>query len=209
MADALPEPYALTPNPDFIGNDGNWSTFTFNAGDDGHGNTGQDFKLLISTSSPFVLLPGQAGWCNDDCASSRGIMLYRGQQSLGYDLESSSAGKRVGLYSVPAEHRPWASSDLRGNLNEDNIGIGPTSTTSPTLAQQYLVEYKFEEYYLGSFGLAVGAVNVAGATRTPFLRNFYSTADIKTPSLSYGYTPGAFYRESTNGLAPYKLCSRR
>lgn len=51
------------------------------------------------------------------------------------------------------------------------------------------------DYWLGFLGLGMGVTNFTGTSESPFLS---IAADNKSfiPSRSYGYTSGAYYRES-------------
>lgn len=193
----LPKPYVLSPSGSFDGNDGDWSTFFINLGDDGSGH-GQNFKVLISTSSPITLLPEQTEWCNEDCAKSRGILAYDGKQSLG--LQKSQSWKDAGLYNIPLPY--WWTKDLTVDSNEtltatwgsENLGMGESSTQSPILAEQYVVKHTTKEFFLGTLGLAVGEAGPQGGTKPNFLNNFYQSGNM-IPSASFGYTAGASYRK--------------
>jgi hypothetical protein len=188
-----PKPLAVEPSGVFDGNDGKWSTFYINLGDsDGTGH-GQNVKVLVSTSSPITMVPGQSAWCNQECAQKRGIQVFNGQQPLGYDTLSSASWKDAGLYTVP---KPawWNRGDLNGSLGLDNVGLGESSKDSTILTDQLVMTYKFEEYYLGFFGLAAGTVAAGNSETPPFLYNLAQGA-YQIPSVSYGHTAGASYGE--------------
>jgi hypothetical protein len=197
----LPQPYSLESTGMFEGNDGRWSTFYININDvDGSGKTGQNFRVLISTSSGLTLVPQKTNWCTtDSCADSRGIMQLGGSQSLGFE-PSNPPWKTAGLYDIPRPH--WWSPGLISNGSEseagvwgaDNVGLGLSSPNSKILKEQYVVQYASENFWLGSFGLAAGSTGPQTAEKPNFLTNFYQDAE-EIPSLSYGYTAGAHYRE--------------
>lgn len=106
----LPQaPYVLSDSGQFDGDDGKWSTFLIDIRDDGTGK-GQNFRVLISTSSPVTLVPGQTEWCeNEECAKRRRLEIYNGKQPLG--LQDSAQWKVDNLYNVPLP--PWWSNDYR------------------------------------------------------------------------------------------------
>ncbi|EMD65048.1 hypothetical protein GGP41_003696 [Bipolaris sorokiniana] len=196
-----PVPYVLSDSGVFDGNDGKWSSFLLNIGDDGSGR-GQNFRVLISTSSPVVLVPGQTEWCDDDeCAKKRGLELYDGKQPLG--LQDSAQWQASEIYNVPQPY--WWSdsyridqSDLNGLWGVDNVALGASSPKSFILAEQYVVRTLVKDFFMGSFGLAVGAVGPPGGDKPNFLDNF--EAANKIASRSYGYTAGAYYRNNNNGV---------
>lgn len=199
-----PAPYVLSDSGVFDGIDGKWSTFLLNIGDDGSGR-GQNFRVLISTSSPVVLVPGRTEWCDDDdCAKKRGLELYDGKQPLG--LQDSAQWQDSDIYNVPQPD--WWSdsyridqSDLNGVWGVDNVGLGASSPKSLILAEQYVVRSLVKDFFMGSFGLAVGAVGPPGGDKPNFLDNFEAANEIA--SRSYGYTAGAYYRELS--ILPYSM----
>ncbi|KAF2281134.1 acid protease [Westerdykella ornata] len=189
----LPKPaYALAPSGKWDGNDGNWSTFIINAGDvDGTGH-GQNFRVLISTSSSVTQLPMQADWCSDrDCAQKRGLEIFESRQPLGLQADSSRGWTQDGLYNQPLPYW-WSGRNLNGTYGWINIGLGPSSPSSSVLEKQIVVGNAQQEFFMGSFGLGIGAVKTAGEAQSPFLDNF--AYNNQTPSRSFGYTAGAFYR---------------
>jgi hypothetical protein len=194
-----PSPYVLATSGSFEGNDGKWSTFKINIGGDGTGSTGQNFNVLISTSSSSILIPGETDWCdNDECARSRGIGIYNGKQSLG--LQNTPPWKDAGIYKILLPDWWIDTLSIDGN-NEtggiwgvDSVGLGTSSSDSPILNDQYVVKYLLKNFYLGSFGLAAGNSGPNGGDKPNFLENFYGSAHL-IASRSYGYTAGAYYRK--------------
>ncbi|KAH5696842.1 hypothetical protein HBI44_101680 [Parastagonospora nodorum] len=199
-----PKPVVLGPSGTYDGDDGKWSTFTVNIAGDGEGK-GQNFKVLISTSSPITLIPSRTDWCStDDCAKRRGILDVG---SRGLDTSSSSPYSTVGLYSLPLKDTyGWSESLLSPKWNETTnaswgtttVGLGTASKQSLTIQGQYVATYVFKDFFLGSIGLAVGAISPVGATRKTFLSGLAAAMD-KVPSSSYGFTAGASYRNGGNG----------
>ena len=187
-------PYPLTPSGKFEGNDGKWSTFSINIGDDGSGQ-GQNFNVLISTSSPLSLVPKNSAWCNNqNCAEHRGVGIFNAKQPLGFEPSASKAWKEQGLYSIPFPYW-WTRSKRNGIWGTDNVGLGQSSARSPILPRQWVVQNDFDELFMGSFGLAAGEISLGNnAVQSPFLTNFAAARQI--PSVSYGYSTGASYRES-------------
>ncbi|KAF2873704.1 aspartic peptidase domain-containing protein [Massariosphaeria phaeospora] len=187
-----PPPVTVEASGDFDGNDGKWSTFTINLGDSEPWGRGQNFKVLISTSSPVTLVPQDTGKCAEDCAKSRGLELFNGRQPLGY--ESTQTWKESGLYDIPLPSW-WSGQNPKGTYGLENVALGKSSKTSAVLPEQMVYKYKFEEFWLGSFGLAIGPLDTSGAVKTPFLANFAT----QIPSSSFGYTAGASYRDHDKG----------
>ena len=132
-----PTPYVLSPSGDWEGNDGRWSTFPINIGDDRtNSSNGQNFKVLISTSLGTTLVPQRVDWCTspteDECAANRGIGSDGNSQSLGFDDSKSPQWKQVGIYNFPLPE--WYNITVEGDPNaiwgEDNVGLGASSPQS-------------------------------------------------------------------------------
>jgi hypothetical protein len=196
-----PTPYVLSPSGDWEGNDGRWSTFPINIGDDRtNSSNGQNFKVLISTSLGTTLVPQRVDWCTspteDECAANRGIGSDGNSQSLGFDDSKSPQWKQVGIYNFPLPE--WYNITVEGDPNaiwgEDNVGLGASSPQSFIMPVQYVTQYAISNFFMGSLGLAVGSTGPPGAFRPNFIENMYGGAH-KIASRSFGYTAGAYYRE--------------
>lgn len=198
----LPRPFVVPATGKYEGNDGNWSTFSINIGDDDENKSkGQNFGVLISTSSSATLVPQQTEWCDEKCAQDRGIMQYNGVQSLGFDSSIAPVWENAGTYGIP--RTPWWNDPLGTDSNKtdaiwgiSNVGMGESSPESVMLSEQYVVKYTIANFFLGHLGLAVGWTGPQGATKPNFIDNFYGSAH-EIPSRSFGYTAGAYYRESS------------
>ncbi|KAH7083708.1 aspartic peptidase domain-containing protein [Paraphoma chrysanthemicola] len=201
----VPKPIVLKTTGTFEGDDGKWSTFNINIAGDGAGK-GQNYKVLISTSFPITLIPGQSEWCNDACAKSRGIPSINGQQSRGLDVSANSERWNLaGTYYLPKSD--WWTKDLlfpSSNVTLDaawgltTVGLGEASKDSITLPNQYVAAYYFEDLFLGQLGLSVGAISPTGATKPTFFSALSALPEY-VPSNSYGYTAGASYRNNNLG----------
>jgi hypothetical protein len=197
----IPGPVSLTPANGFDGNDGRWSTFTINIGNDDSGRKGQEFKVLVSTSSPLVQIPIPADWCTtpdkETCAANRGVLTYGAKQYLGFQANQTERWKETGLYSLPPI--PYFDGHPEQNLNASygtvTVGLGPSSKESHTLAQQTVAGVNNKNFFMGSFGLAADEVDIG--TESPirsWLFNYHHFSRI--PSMSYGYTAGAVYQNN-------------
>lgn len=196
----IPTPVSLVPASGFDGNDGRWSTFMINVGDNGDGRTGQNFKVLISTSSPLTQIPITADWCTipdeETCAANRGVEMYQSRQYSGFQRDRTEQWRQIGIYGLPPI--PYFDEHPDPNLNASygtvTVGLGPTSKDSHTLAEQTVAGVKTRNFFMGSFGLGVDPVDFGAESPVqPFLYNFRQFNQI--PSLSYGYTAGAHYRK--------------
>lgn len=193
-----PRPLVLSPSGTYDGDDGKWSTFNINVAGDGEGK-GQNFKVLMSTSSPITMVPAQTGDCDEACAKRRGIM---DDKALGFNNAQSNTYSPTGIFDLPLQSLFWYSQNLmgpsfNGTLNGawglTNVGLGQASKQSITLPEQYAAMYYFEEFFLGSLGLSVGQVSPAGSAKPTFLSRLAVTGTVA--SSSYGFTAGASYRK--------------
>lgn len=194
-ANSIPRPYQFPATGKFEGNDGQWSTFRINVGDNGTGQ-GQDFRVLISTSSFATILPQQASWCStSECASARGIEVFQSYQPLGFESEKVENWKEVGQFNIPSalDIPRWPDDNPNGTYGQASVGLGITSSNSDVLDKQIVIETRSQNYFMGSFGLASLPARIGEGLESPFLVNYENTSII--PSVSYGYTAGAYYRE--------------
>lgn len=192
-----PRPKVLKPTGSYDGDDGRWSTFTINIAGDGEGK-GQNFKVLISTSSPIAMVPAQSDWCNQTCSKSRGILPYNNQQPRGLD-QTNSLWKLEGTNDLPIADwlKPIVLADtnqtLGGTWGLTTVGLGEASAQSITLPNQYVAAQTSEEFFLGTLGLSVGEISPSGAASPTFFSSLAATDQIA--SSSYGFTAGASYRK--------------
>ncbi|KAL5119997.1 hypothetical protein ACEQ8H_002095 [Pleosporales sp. CAS-2024a] len=201
----IPEPKVLSPSGTFDGIDGKWSTFLINVAGDGQGQ-GQSFKVLISTSSPMTVVPGQTDWCStEDCAKSRGVMNVG---ALGLDITQTPWYNPAGTYELPfSKAYGWSQSllspEFTGNLTgywgTTTVGLGPASNESITIENQYVANSYSQDFFLGSLGLSALPISAEGATEQSFLSGLAS-ANFAIPSASYGFTAGAAYKNGGKGV---------
>ncbi|KAF2851536.1 acid protease [Plenodomus tracheiphilus IPT5] len=205
-ATLLPEPANVPSSRDFDGDDGKWSTFHINIGDDGTGN-GQNFKVLISTSSGLTVVPKQANWCDLECAKGRGVQLFEGTTSLGLETAKSKTWEEAGIYDIPLPD--WFTANLTlnssgqlpgGVFGRDYVAPGQTAAGTRKSPKQFVVAYPEKDFYMGWLGLAAGESGVTNGSLPNFLDNLVSPDDPAIPSRSFGYSAGAHYRNDGNGV---------
>ena len=200
-ATTIPFPQIVPTSGKFDGNDGKWSTFLINVNSDKEGQNGQDFRVLPSTTSGLTLLPMKNSWCTTtECAERRGIIQYGGNQVMG--VQDSTNWDDFLQLEIPLPYWYSGSTDFlnasdppRGQWGTTNVGLGQSSAQSLVNPGLFAAKYQSDAFFMGSFGLSVGEVGTQGATKPTFLSQF---KDLQTiPSASYGYTAGAWYRESS------------
>lgn len=130
----------------------------------------------------MVVLPD--GCVNGDtiCPSARGGIFNNGS-STSWKFEST-----VLLFQDPS---------LRALLGNDTLTLGVAGNTGPSLTNQVIFGIADDrKYYLGMLGLSQVSTSLAkGETGQPsFITSLRDQHII--PSLSFGYTAGAQYRES-------------
>ncbi|KAF2428360.1 acid protease [Tothia fuscella] len=202
-AAATPKPYVVPTSKAFDGNDGKWSTFVINVG-----NPGQNFRVLISTSGSTTWVPLPEGCTTSDpsdCPDQRGVELFAGAQSRGYDSKQSSVSKLIGLYKMELGSTDMNSSygaqysDHTARFGYDSIGLGPASDKSLMLSPEIIGGMVDKDFFLGSFGLAMNPSNFGTGALPTFLSLLPNSSFEPIPSLSYTYTAGASYRNNYAG----------
>lgn len=159
-----PKPFVLSTTSMFEGDDGKWSTLYINLGDSSASGAGQNFRVLPSTSSPNILIPRQSEWCVDDCSKLRGIGLCGDHQPQG--IVTSKEWQEKGMFGIPT---PWGwpavniidtwNSTPSGLPDTDYPGLGESSSQSPILISQYIIQYTIKEFFSASLGwLSVASV---------------------------------------------------
>ncbi|KAM0153811.1 hypothetical protein ACHAQE_007472 [Botrytis cinerea] len=81
-----------------------------------------------------------------------------------------------------------------GDYGNDTILLGSPGSGSPSLSSQVLATIATHDFWLGLFGLNPAPTNFSSKTEPApsYMSNLKSQGHI--PSLSYGYTAGAYYR---------------
>lgn len=190
---SIPPPRVVDATGKYDGNDGRWSTFFINLGDDGSNRRGQNFRVLASTSSPLTMVPAEASNCDEECASSRGIEVFENGQPRGFEDDIQDGWVEAGIYRLSLPN--WWSTEFpefNATYGTMNVGLGQAAASSQILADQPIATSPEQDYfYLGSFGLGVDIVR-SDRARAPFMQN-YANSNNTIPSPSYAYGAGAVY----------------
>ncbi|KAK4239380.1 acid protease [Achaetomium macrosporum] len=188
--DTKPGPLVIPASQYFEGNDGPWSTFDIRVGE-----PEQYIRVLVSTASPFSLVPFADQACSSsvfetvpaDCAVSRGNLFNHNQSSTWHD---------VGVYGINQNGVGLEANlgyEQRAQFGLEHLGIG---LTGPNFTNQTIAGIATPEpFYLGIFGINPQPLNFSS------LGNYSSPSFLTTlkdqkkiPSLSWSYTAGAKYR---------------
>lgn len=120
--------------------------------------------------------------------SSAGII--NAAAASGFQANQSSTWLDLGTHDASMANLLNVSSD--GQYGVDTVGLG-VDESGPTVDKDVVVGVLAEPFYIGAFGLkpsdSTGMINGTPSFMTQ-LKQLNSI-----PSLSYGYTAGAFYRE--------------
>ena len=180
----MPAPLSITPDQNWDGVDGQWSSFTLRIG------TPEQFvRTFVSWSSyqTWAVLPEGclAAADYESCAEDRGGI---------FNTTQSSSWDRIGLYEL------WIKRNLGINGNAifgyDTVGLGGAGEEGPTLQNTTVGALAVEYFYMGIFGINPKPTNFttfndgSPSYMTKLKEQNY------IPSVSFGYTAGAQYRFS-------------
>jgi hypothetical protein len=185
-------PFSFAASQSWDGNAGSWSTFIVRIG-----TPPQDFNVLPSTNGQQTLVPVPQGCTSTDpsnCGALRGAFLFHGAASNGFESNRSSTWVENGLFDLDIETNLNITG--HGDYGFDTVGLEVENSGGLTLAHQVVAGIATKDYYLGQFGLGPKPSNFTTfAYPIPsYMRNLVDQN--KIPSLSFGYTAGAKYRES-------------
>ncbi|KAL6704358.1 hypothetical protein ACN47E_008314 [Coniothyrium glycines] len=186
-----PAPLSFSPSQYFDGNDGRWSSFVVRAG-----TPEQSFRIFPSTVTSEVFLP-MAGACKDgapdNCSFNRGAEYYNGRPNGGFQSTTSSTWHEIGIFGTSLrEELGYNASALYGL---DNLGLMIANSGGPTLPSQVLGAVVNPRLWVGRLGMDVKPSNFSGFENPQ--RSLIPTLKDEgiIPSLSYGYTAGAYYKK--------------
>ena len=210
---AKPSPIVVPPTTKFEGNDGSWSTFYINVGYP----TGQNFRVLVSTSSVLTWVIAPQGCTSSDpsdCPELRGVEDYAGAKSSGYNPSDSVNATTMGDYALAVDGATATLSSLYGprysGINvavyDDVVGLGEYSTGSLRLTEVFGAVAS-TDIFLGEFGLGITGFGFGSGDYSTFL-DLLPHCSMPIPSLSYGYTAGASYRKDPNSEISLKSSNK-
>lgn len=169
-----------------LGNDGSWSCFAIEVGI-----PPQKIQVLASTQSPETLLILPLGCDKNDasnCTEARGG-AYNTTASTGFVMKNTYA------LNLEANLGLTQNSDY-GEFGYDQLSISMAHKGNVTLSEQILAGIGTKDFFLGTLGLSQAPVNFSqpNDSRPSLITNLKNHSYI--PSLSYGYTAGASYRDN-------------
>ena len=176
-------PLSITPDQNWDGIDGKWSSFTLRVG------TPQQFvRTFVSFAvyQTWVVLPLGCVAAEDQsaCADARGWL---------FDNDTSSTFDYIGVYDL------WVGRNLGATPNAaagfDRVGLGGVGEGGPTLENTTIAAFASQKmYYMGIFGINPKPTNYSDFNdpSTSYMTQLKEQKMI--PSVSFGYTAGAYYR---------------
>ncbi|GAB7349941.1 hypothetical protein MBLNU459_g0638t1 [Dothideomycetes sp. NU459] len=181
-ATTVPAPVSFTPDENWDGIDGSWSSFTLRVGTPSQ--TVRVFASWMSYQTWVVAPQGCLGASNiNDCTSSRGEI---------FNLSQSTTWDYVGLYSL------WIEQNLGygGNayFGYDVVGLGNLGEGGPTLPNTTVGAFAVTDFYVGNFGLNPKPTNWSSYEDSAPSYMTQLKEQKLIPSVSFGYTAGAPYR---------------
>lgn len=147
----------------------------------------QDVRVLISTASQqtWVILPDGCRATDTICPDARGGI---------YNYNTSSTWSQVGEGFFELSIEQNLGIPANGFYGRDTISLGGEGSGGPTLPDQIVGGIGIETYYVGMFGVNPKTTNFTGLEQPSYLASLKNQNLI--PSVSFGYTAGAPYRES-------------
>ncbi|TKA30745.1 hypothetical protein B0A50_02465 [Salinomyces thailandicus] len=180
-----PAPISFTPDGNWEGIDGSWSTFTLRIGTPEQ--TVQTFISFNSYQTWTIISPQgcQAAADPAACAESRGGL---------FNQNASSTFQDVGLYDTSIEDNlGYGGSAVFGY---DSVGLEGQDKSGPTIQNTTVGALAIEDFYLGVFGLNPQPTYFMSldAPSPSYMNQLKEQQYI--PSVSAAYTAGARYRRS-------------
>ncbi|KAL9612358.1 MAG: hypothetical protein Q9167_003045 [Letrouitia subvulpina] len=183
---STPSPISWQPSGNWIGNEGNWSSFPLRVG-----SPFQTFEVLISSKSTFTLLVDPIG-CEPSAFTAENCPFYRGGI---FNSNKSTTWQDEGSHQLLLEDNLGPRFAESPYFGLEKVSLGASNATGgPTLASQAVGTYGKNSFYNGLFGLNNQATNFTSLSNshTSFISTLLSERLI--PSLSWSYNAGAYYR---------------
>ncbi|GAB7358837.1 hypothetical protein MBLNU230_g4060t1 [Neophaeotheca triangularis] len=186
-------PVVFTPDQNWDGIDGRWSSFTLRVG------TPEQFVRVFASWAGYqtwVIIPEgcQAAADYDDCKDERGWIFN--------ETESSTWDER-GTFALGIEQNLGLDSNARFGF--DDVGLGGAGEGGPKLENTTIGGVATDKYWLGLFGLHPKPTNFTDFNEgVPSYMTLLKEQGV-IPSMSFGFTAGAHYMYSVGEYASLTL----
>ena len=155
------------------------------------GTPAQTLRLLPSNSGNTIW-PVLSQGCNAsdpiDCGDLRGTLFLP---------NISSTWINIGLFGLILPEEVGLGYRGNANLGYDNVTLGWLGDGLPTINHQVIEGFATKDFSIGSFGLCPHAVNISSLNDPkPSFLGALAQQNL-TPSTSWAYTAGAYYRQPT------------
>ena len=172
------------------GNDGSWSSLLISVG-----TPPKALRVFASTQVPetwVVLTQGCTTQDPSNCSDTRGGT---------FDMSASTTWSDKGVTALNAESSfGYSGNSDNGDYGLDTLAFGSSGAGGVSLKQQVVAGIATKDFYLGSLGLSSRAINATDPNHTQSAPISVLKAQSLIPSLGYGYTAGAWYRNATASL---------
>ncbi|KAL6707301.1 hypothetical protein ACN47E_004289 [Coniothyrium glycines] len=194
---SVPVPVSVAPDQNWSGIDGAWNTFSLMVGD-----PQANVRVFVSTASQQIWVVNRQACISNITDSSGQITQYNAfssdcEASRGYlyNTSTSESWHEKGFF------RLWLEQNLglvgNGLYGFDSVGLGMLGEQGPTVANTTIGTLVSANFWLGHIGVHPKPTNFS-AFESPIPSYMTSLFDQKSiPSLSFGYTAGARYRDQT------------
>lgn len=150
--------------------------------------------MLASTTIPetwVVLVDGCTPRDESTCANSRGNL---------FNKTISTTWEDEGIFELRAERNLNFTEFDNGNYGNDTLTLGYDGSGGLSLDRQVIAGIATKHFYLGYLGLTPRPVNFSETvSSSSYLSNLKEQG--KIPSLSFGYSAGAYYRRYNPDIA--------
>lgn len=150
------------------------------------GTPAQDVRVFVSTASQetFVVLPQGCAAGDTSCPSARGGI---------FNPQNSSTWSQYNYFELPIEQNLYGK--VNGLFGNDTLSLGAQSGNGPSLEKQVIGGIGLQKYYLGMLGVNPKPTKVSAGDsgQSSYITSLKRQNII--PSVSFGFTAGAAYRE--------------
>lgn len=185
----LPKPVVVKPDQWWGGIDGFWSTFLIRVG-----NPVQYHRVLVSTASQQTWTVYDRGCKKDANISMELDGKCFDDRGRTFNDSNSKSWVRINYFKL------WLESNIgiggNGLFGYDDVGLGSLGELGPMIKNCTVGTHISTDFWLGHFGVNPKPTNFSQFSDPSPSWMTYAFEQGHIPSVSFGYTAGARYRES-------------